>query len=282
MHALGPIELLFLLAPTVIVPLALRLSGGADAPTRTSSLALRLQPWAAAAVWASFLMRRGPAAAMLAGTWLLVTLLIAWHGWQRLRRAAWHMPEIAISAGCLMLPVGGAWLVLSRLGVTVLGFEEPIPLLTAVHFHYAAFATLILVGLAGRGVGEASAYRLIAGGAIAGPPLLAAGITASPLLEMIAATTLVCALCGLAVLTLVRIVPRLRGWARMLLSLSALSVLAGMACALAYAVGEFTGASIISLGQMSRIHGPLNALGFVLAGLVGWRLAPRNLRAPSL
>lgn len=74
---------------------------------------------------------------------------------------------------------------------------------------------------------------------------------------------------------------RLSGWAAILLSISSVSILGGMACA-AYAVGEFTGIGTISLGQMARIHGPLNGLGFALAGLLGWTLAPRNLRLPAL
>ena len=198
-----------------------------------------------------------------------------------------------MSAGCLMLPIGGGWLVLSRLGVGAFGFEEPLILLTAVHFHYAAYATLVLVGRAGRDLRESRAYRLIAGGAMAGPPLLAAGITFSPRLEIVAAGIIVLAVSGLGALTLVRIVPRVPAAARALLALSSVSAFAGMACALAYAVGEFTGIGIISLGQMARIHGPLNALGFVLAGLIGWTMASRshpptmvaagcNLRPPSL
>ncbi len=228
---------------------------------------------------ASFLVRRGPSAAVLAGVWLVLTLLIAYHGWQRLGRT---MAEVATSAGCLMLPIGGGWLVLSRLGMGAFGFEEPLILLTAVHFHYAAYATLVLVGRAGRVLGESRAYRLVAGGAMAGPPLLAAGITFSPRLEIVAAGIIVLAVSGLGALTLVRIVPRLPVAARVLLALSSVSAFAGMACGLAYAIGEFTGIGIISLGQMARIHGPLNALGFVLVGLIGWTLAPRNLRPPSL
>lgn len=187
-----------------------------------------------------------------------------------------------MNAGCMMLPVGGGWLVLSRLGASVMGFEEPIPLLTAVHFHYAAFATLVLVGLAGRCAGDGTVYRCIVAGAIAGPPLLAAGITLSPLVEIVGACVLVLALSALAVLTLVRIVPRMCGLARLLLAVSAVSVLGGMACALAYAAGEFTGIGIISLGKMARIHGPLNGLGFALAGLAGWTAAPRNLARRAL
>jgi len=279
MNALGPIEILFLLAPLAVVPLAMRLTAAPEDATPALSLARRLQPWAALAVVASFLVRRGPSAAVLAGVWLVLTLLVAYHGWQRLGRT---VAEVATSAGCLMLPIGGGWLVLSRLGMGAFGFEEPLILLTAVHFHYAAYATLVLVGRAGRVLGESRAYRLVAGGAMAGPPLLAAGITFSPLLEIVAAGIIVLAVSGLGALTLVRIVPRIPAAARALLALSSVSAFAGMACALAYAIGEFTGIGIISLGQMARIHGPLNALGFVLAGLIGWTRAPRNLGPSSL
>jgi hypothetical protein len=282
MHALGPIELLFLLAPSVVVPLALRLAERAEGPTKASRLALRLQPWGAAAVVVSFLMRRGPAAALVAAAWLIVTLLVAAHGLAWIRRADGRRDDVTIAAGCLMLPVGGGWLVLSRLGATPLGFEEPLPLLTAVHFHYAAFATLVLVGLTTRAAGDGAATRAVAAGAIAGPPLLAAGITASPLLEIVAAAVFGAALCGLALLTLGSVAARARGLARVLLGLSAVSLLGGTGCAMAYAVGEYTGYGIFSLGQMARIHGPLNALGFVLAGLCGWWALPRNLRPPSL
>ena len=265
------------------MPLALRLMElPADPARKVMSAARRLQPWAAAAVVGSFLARRGPAAAALVLPWLLVTGLVALHGGMRFARGARTAAEMALAAGCVMLPVGGGWLLLSRLGVTPLGFEEPLVLLTAVHFHYAAFGSLVLTGLAGRAAGHGGSFRLIAAGAMAGPPLLAAGITLSPILELLAATILVLALSALALLTLVRIAPRLPGVPRLLLTLSSVSILGGMACALAYAVGQFTDVGIISLGRMARIHGPLNALGFVLCGLVAWTLAPRNLPPATL
>lgn len=277
LSALGPIEVLFLLGALVVVPVALRLVAGAEQATPWLRAARRLQPWAALAVAASFLLgHRGPAAGLLAATWVPVTLLVALHGFQRLRRGPWIWAEVATDAGCLMLPIGGGWLVLSRLGVTVLGFEEPIPLLTAVHFHFAAFATLMLVGLAGRFMGEPPVYRLIVAGTISGPPLLAAGITLSPWIEIVAAAILVLAVAALAVLTLVRMVPRVGGLARGLLVISSLSALGAMACALAYALGRFSGVATISLGQMARIHGPLNGLGFVLGGLLAWTITPRR------
>jgi len=283
MSALGPIELLFLLAALAVVPLGLALAvPSGEAPSRALTLARRLQPWAALLVVASFFVHRGPAAAVLVMPWLLVTLLVAAQGAGRFLGDAWRWAERAIDAGCLMLPIGAGWLLASRLGLTPLGFQEPIVLLTAVHFHYAAFAALLMVGLAGRAGGEGAPYRAIAAGAIVGPPMLAAGITLSPLLEAGAAVAIAVTLADLAVLMLVRIVPRQRGAARLLLGVSAVSLLVAMAAALAYGVREVTGVALISLAQMARIHGPLNGLGFALCGLLGWSLARRNLPPPAL
>ena len=143
-------------------------------------------------------------------------------------------------------------------------------------------ATLVMIGMAGRRAGEGRVYRAIVAGAVSGPLLLAAGITFSPLLEVVAAVVVVATVSTFAVFTLARVVPRLRGVPKALLAASAASVLAGMAAALAYAVGEFAGDPVISLGQMARIHGPLNGLGFALCGLLGWTLDARNSRPPSL
>jgi hypothetical protein len=282
MSALGPIEILFLLAPVVVAPLAMRLTAAPADATPALWAARRIQPWAALAVVASFFAHRGAVAGALAAVWMVVTGLVALHGLARLRRSA-TMAEVAGCAGCLLLPVGGGWLVLSRLGLGVLGFEEPLILLTAVHFHYAAYATLVLVGNVGRAVGGGRVFGVIASGAISGPLLLAAGITFSPLLEVFAAGIVALAVCGLGALTLVRVVPRVPPAARTLLALSSVSAFAAMALALAYAVGEVTSHPVISIAQMARIHGPLNALGFVLTGLLGWTLVPRyNLGRPSL
>jgi hypothetical protein len=282
MSALGPIEILFLLAPVVVVPLAMRLTAVPAHATAALWAARRLQPWAALAVVTSFFVHRGVLAGALASVWVVVTGLVALHGLARLRYCT-TMAEIAACAGCLMLPIGGGWLILSRLGLGVLGFEEPLILLTAVHFHYAAYATLVLVANAGRAVGGGRLFGVVAGGAMAGPLLLAAGITFSPVLEVAAAGIVALAVSGLGALTLVRVVPRVPPAPRALLTLSSVSAFGAMALALAYAVGEVTSHPVISLAQMARIHGPLNALGFVLAGLLGWTLAaPRNLGRPSL
>jgi hypothetical protein len=43
-----------------------------------------------------------------------------------------------------------------------------------------------------------------------------------------------------------------------------------------YALGEVTGRVPLSVPQMARWHGTLNALGFALCGLLGWALETRG------
>jgi hypothetical protein len=174
----------------------------------------------------------------------------------------------------VLVPIGAGWLVLSRFGATPLGFEEPIVLLTAVHFHYAAFSALVLVGLSGRYVRSDRTYRTIVAGTVAGTPLLAAGITFSPVLELAGALTLCLSLWTWSALCLKEIVPRASTpLARAMLTVSSLAVVPSMGLALLYAWGEWSGAPIVALSQVARVHGPLNALGFVLCGLLGFRAA---------
>ena len=270
------IEILFLLAPLVLVPLALARIGPLPRALRASL------PAAATCAAGSFFLPRGVAAAGLASAWLGATALMACLGLAPLRaRGLRNASEVAIDAGLLLVPVGGVWLVLSRLGATPLGFEEPIVLLTAVHFHFAAFMTPILVGLAGRELVAGLLYRCVVAGTIAGSPLLAAGITLSPGLELFAAALLALSLWAFAGLLLARLRLAARP-GRALLAVSALALLPSMAFALAYAWGEYTGQPLVALSWVVRIHGTLNALGFGLCGLAGWTLAARNHRPLSL
>ena len=276
----GPLwllELMFLLAPLVLVPLALSRIGPVG---RWLPL---FQLGGAIAATMSFFQAPGVVAACFASAWLAVTLALAGCGVARCRRRGLGDPaEMAIIAALVYIPVGGAWLVLSRLGATPLGFREPIVLLTAVHFHYAAFATLVLIGLAGRFLGSSRLYRGVVLGAISGTPLLAVGITLSPALEALGALTLAGSLwlfAGLSLMHLPRSMPR---GARALLLVSAVSLLPSMTVALAYAWSELTERSTIALSTVARVHGTLNALGFSLLGLLGWTLAARNHHQSSL
>jgi hypothetical protein len=58
--------------------------------------------------------------------------------------------------------------------------------------------------------------------------------------------------------------------AKVLLQVAAVAVFAGMVLSGVYAVGDFLGSEVLTIPQMARTHGILNAVGFCLAGLLGW------------
>jgi YndJ-like protein len=269
-----------LLAILVVVPLALWL---ADAP----ALLLNCQLIAALPSVIAFLLPAGFLAGGLSLSWLVFTGLVAVLGWVRLRAHRLNdAAELCFTVGMFYLPVGGMWLAASRFGISLLGFGEPIVSLTAAHFHYAGFAALIISGLTGRqlarlpdtaqGAAHNAArtiYRVMATGLIIGMMLVAAGITFSPLLEVVAALVFAASLVGLAVIQLRYIVPRLtRRLPQILLGLSALLVMWAMGAAVLYALSEYIQSAWITIPQMLRVHGEVNALGFVLLNLAGWAL----------
>ncbi len=271
---------LLLLAVLVFVPLALGLTA-TDYSARGANhlrMALRAQPLAAAAVVAAFLLPAGVVAGMLALSWLLFAGIAALLGVTRLfDRDLRDAAELCIDVSLLLLPVGGFWLAMARFGARPLGFGDTIVLLTAVHFHYAGFALLILTGLAGRrlhiGTPRAQGnFRLVAAGVIAGVPLVALGITFSRELEILAVLLLTSSVLALALLTLVAVVPQLaRRSARVLLALSALASVATMLLAAGYVGGSIVGLAL-TIPQMVLAHGAVNAFGLVLCGLLAWTI----------
>jgi hypothetical protein len=256
-------ELLFLLAAWAIVPLGLRFLPDVG-PIR---FARRLQPVAAALATVSFFVPTGPVAAGLAVPWLVLDGLLALTALLILRFALRSARDILLLAAMGFPIVGGVHLVASRLGHPLAGFPEPIVLLTAIHFHYTAFAAPILASLAGR-----SRLALISGlGIVGGTPLLAAGFLFSPILKVVGVGILCAAVTGLALgqLAQAAVLPERR--ARVLLTLSSLAVIAGMALAAVYEHGFYTGRTWISIPRMAWTHGILNGVGFSLLGLLAWR-----------
>jgi hypothetical protein len=168
---LGVIELLFLLAPWIVVPLATSLIPSLD---KSESRAAR-QPalkWiiftAAALATISFFLPTGILAGSFAGPWLLVCALFALRGLRRLWRSRAHsFCQFCFAIGEAYLIVGGTWLVASRLGLQPVGFQEPIVLLTAVHFHFAGFLSAVLAGLTFERLRE-TRWRKPLGSALAG------------------------------------------------------------------------------------------------------------------
>jgi hypothetical protein len=270
---------LLLLAPLVLVSLGLRLVLPERRPWPWSwRTAFALQLPAVSLLLISFSMPAGTTAAALALPWLACTGLLALCGLDRLRSRGFGPPEeLAIDAGLAYIAIGGGWTVLSRYGARPLGFEDIIVLLTAIHFHYAGFALPLLTGLAGRALGGRIA-RIAAWGVIAGVPLVAIGITGTqlriaPLFECLASWVLA----GSGLLTAwlyLRLAarpdhPRLR---RVLWGVAGLSLAFGMVLAAVYGSRSLGGLAWLDVPWMRALHGTADALGFGLAGILGWSL----------
>ena len=286
---LGMIELLFLLAPLVIVPLGLELSSRLEEARRSSQLE-RLTRWvqfpAALLVVASFWLAAGNRAAGLTVAWFLFGGLLGLQGLERLFRGGYARLD---AAGTLMaslyLTIGCAWLVASRAGLAPLGFEEPIVLLTAVHFHYAGFAAPLLARAAGKDRQGSAAlgrifFRIVATGVLASPGLLAAGFVVGPRFKLTAALVLAASQVGLAMLFAMRIQALRPRTAQFLIGISAASVFFGMLLAGALAIGEYPLQPFVHLAEMARFHGTANAFGFTLCGLLGWTVALNHTTFP--
>jgi len=186
--------------------------------------------------------------------------------------------RIAGCVGRIDLAVGGAWLVASRWGWRPMGIQEPIGLLTAVHFHFAGFATAMIAGATLRGAEARFAgcdrllgwLRAVVVLVLVMPFLVAAGFVISPGLKMVAAMVFsasVAALAGFVWLCARRVED---GVARGFLRVAAGAVLAGMALSGTYAVADFVKSELLPIPRMASTHGVLNALGFCLLGLLGW------------
>ncbi len=282
---LGIIDLIFLLAPLVIVPLGLGLVAPPRSVPHPDPLYLwarLLQPYGAALVVASYCLPPGIPAALLASGWFMACSLIGLCGLLRIWRDGFESVErICSNIGLLYLPIGGAWLGASRFGATPMGFEEPIVLLTAVHFHYSGFAAPLLVGATGRALGPSSGVKrrilnFVGWGVLVAPAMLALGFVISPVLKILSAFILTASLMGLSVLTFETLLLVGSKTARTFLAISSFAVPAGMMLACVYAVGDFTGHELISIPQMALFHGITNSVGFALCGLLAWSMVARE------
>jgi hypothetical protein len=279
---------LLLLSPLVLVPLILRLAppGAADGPDeRIWGAALALQPPAALGLVVAHALPRGLPAALLAAPWAAVTALVALYGLTRTlrrwrRQGLGPLPELAIDAGLVYLVVGGGWAVLDRAGAQPLGFAPVIVLLTAIHFHHAGFVLPVLTGLAGRAA-RGRVAGAAAAGVVLGVPMVAVGITATQLglgtaVEGTAAW--VTALAGLLSAFLhLRLAsrPGAPAAARALWLVAGAALAAGMVLAALYGTRAQLPVPGLDIPWMRALHGSANALGFALAGVLGWTVAER-------
>lgn len=274
-HGRDPMSRAIAIAVLVVVPLALALLPSAGPRwDRGHALVAATQPIAAMSVAISLSIGVGPVAGALASVWMSFALLVAWLGVSRLRPSDRGAMAIGLAAGPLMLPVGAAWLVASRIGLRALGFDPVIVLLTAVHFHYAALAMPILVALSlrrapSRALGASLALLLL------GIPLVAAGISFHPALGLVGSVVLAGGLLTHSVVGLARVLPTMRGpLAKRAMAISLLSPFLSMPLAIAWSIAQVEPSLAIplDLDRMLRLHGQANAHGVVAMGLLAWTL----------
>ncbi|HYM78810.1 MAG TPA: YndJ family transporter [Candidatus Dormibacteraeota bacterium] len=281
---IGAIELMFLFGPLVIVPLGMELGRLLAGAGRLETIARWAQPFGAALAVGAMLLPPGRVAGMLAGGWMFVCLLMGGAGVIGWVSSSWSdagksaratLLQLTFAIARIDLVVGGAWFVASRLGMRPLGIQEPIGLLTAVHFHFAGFATAMIAAATLRFAerrGHDRWLKRFVPVVIGMPFVVATGFVISPALKMTAAVMFSASVAGLAVFLRRSGKGAEAGTARVLLQVAAACVFAGMVLSGAYAIADFMGSDVLTIPQMARTHGILNAVGFCLCGLLGWEV----------
>jgi YndJ-like protein len=288
----GMIELLFLFAVLVIVPLGSELAAVISGDAKASVPRHVLQLIAMLGVSIAFWLPPGRAAGMLSAPWLAVC--VAWAAGQLIhamqRRLVAH--SLLVGLAHVDLVLGAAWLVASRTGLRPMGFQEPIILLTAVHFHYSGFATALIAAATWK---EFETRRLRVAGlqtlvwlVALLPFVLAAGFVFSPQLRFIAAISLSACVTALALISWWIAGDWRSRPAKTYLRLSTIAAVGAFSLAGAYAFSEYFHKDWITVPGMANSHGLLNGIGFVLLGILGWlmelhgRIAPAKVTTEAL
>lgn len=224
----------------------------------------------------SLWLPRSATATALAACYALATLALALLAPARLALTRSPRPgEIAVLTALVSPSVAGLALVAERAAYPLFGFELDILALTVPHFHFAGFAAALVAGLLCRTSGAGALAGTAALSVPAGTLLVLIGYFVDDWAELAGAVVLTAGMAAVAVLTL----RERRGLAadpatRTLLAVSALVLVATMALALWWALGEATGIPHPTLTWMAATHGLGNALGFAVCAL----LAHRRLR----
>jgi hypothetical protein len=280
---MGSVELIFLLALLVVVPLGMALGRAISGAGWCDSAASRLQPLGAALAVMAMWLPPGRNAGLAALGWMLVCLLLAGGGVVELIRAPWldagGGARATLAVAKIDLAVGGVWLVASRFGMRPMGIQEPIGVLTAVHFHFAGFATATIAAatlLSAEKAGQRLWLKRVVALVVGLPYVVAAGFLISPALKMGAALMFSASVAVLA-LFLRDCGKRAHDpTARVLLQVASAAVFAGMVLSGTYAIADLLGSDVLTIPQMARTHGILNAVGFCMLGLLGWLVESSN------
>lgn len=261
------VDAMLLLVVAVIVPAAIPLhpAGGLRAAAATTLAGLPIAP--------ALLLDQGTVAGALVVPWVLAAGLGAFAAGRWWIAHGARVPQLIWPAAAAYLVVGALWLLADRLDLAPGGFAAPLVQLTAIHFHYAGFASTVLAGCAWRWCPHSRTAATAALLIVAAPPVIASGFAYLGLLQITGAALLAVGLWLLAWVTVRDVAPHINRVAGFLLVVSSIAVIVPMALAVQWAVGANFGTPALSIPHMVRFHGVSNALGFTLLGVAGWRLA---------
>ncbi|KMJ57165.1 hypothetical protein AB685_17290 [Bacillus sp. LL01] len=208
---------------------------------------------------------------VLAFIYLLFTFFVALYGLKRFfKRGFTNWAEISIDIGMMYLFVGGLWFFAYVAGIDT-GFSPLITWLTAIHFHYSAFLFPVSLGFFGR-LHDSRWYPFIVCSILAGPMLVAIGITFWPLLEFLSVLVYIVAIYCLIVLSFRTSFAS--GLQAFLIRLSYSSLGITIVFSLLYAANSAFGSWFVSIDFMLIFHGLFNCLIFGMLGVLGWVMAP--------
>lgn len=274
---------LLLFAALVLVPLVLGLFVEPEHPQRDATAFAKVhlaQFPAAVLLVAACWLPAGVVAALLALPWVVLLCSLAWLGVMRMKRGGLRrgLDLLCADTALIFSAIGGLWTLADRAGLQPLGFAPTIVTLTAVHFHYAGLLLPLYAGLVQREFWFWRFSSQAAVGVVLGVPAVAVGITTTqlgwgPSIEAAAGCGLALAGAAVAVLHVRIALESKRSLStRLLLGVAGASLFFGMVLTALYAMRAFAQPfPWIGIPQMRAIHGTVNALGFGLCGLLGWR-----------
>lgn len=276
--SLGILEILFLLAPLLWIPLARHIRGRMEKNYFLYKTRRILFLPVCFCLVLSFFYEKGTISALLVAPWCFFCVLVLISQAHTFKNTQRRLSDLCFLTGCFSLLIGALNLIPSRLGISYLNVHEPIVFLTVIHFHYAGFLTSHLVGFLAKFF-EGEKRRSFNGSifiVLFTPYLIAVGFLTSSLLRGIAVSLFSCGLFVLSFFQLLFIKPK-NLLSHFLLKLSSLSILAGITLAFIYAWGEHTGDYWITIPQMIVTHGLINSFGFVGCGLLGWNFLLKRM-----
>lgn len=277
-HTEQYVQLLLVFAYGTLIPLMLALAKTEH--TNLYSIFLHIHPISFVLACISFLLERGSLSFILSLPWFGFTAFITIYGLVSLFKAkAWQsMQDLLIHAGMIYIVIGGGWLSLHRLNIDILHFQDILILLTSIHFHYAAFITIISFGLIGTLIRPEQhlvrrIYNGLGGFLLVGPIFVATGITfspVSPLIEFLSVVEFVVPIALFALLSLVFIVPNVQDpKARVFFMIAFFSLFISMSFAFLYGYGHISTISVLDIPLMVFVHGFVNSFGFSLFMVLG-------------